>query len=145
MAHELSCSVACGIFPDQGSNPCPLHWQVDSQPLRHQRSPSKPLLYERKTDLSFKFPLSWTCYHLQLNLTGTDTKCHAEVQGPLLPLRRVEAHWIKAARWLRGERGLKSSLPSPFQAVTRAVFTRRLRCLRPCGRGKHCLESRLYS
>ena len=26
----LSCSEACGIFPDQGSNPCPLHWQVDS-------------------------------------------------------------------------------------------------------------------
>ena len=34
-----SCSVACGIFPDQGSNPCPLHWQADSQPLRHQGSP----------------------------------------------------------------------------------------------------------
>ena len=28
--HRLNCSVACGIFPDQGSNPCPLHWQVDS-------------------------------------------------------------------------------------------------------------------
>ena len=28
--HGLSCSAACGIFPDQGSNPCPLHWQVDS-------------------------------------------------------------------------------------------------------------------
>ena len=26
----LSCSAACGIFPDQGSNPCPLHWQADS-------------------------------------------------------------------------------------------------------------------
>ena len=26
----FSCSTACGIFPDQGSNPCPLHWQVDS-------------------------------------------------------------------------------------------------------------------
>ena len=25
--------------PDQGSNPCPLHWQADSQPLRHQGSP----------------------------------------------------------------------------------------------------------
>ena len=25
-----SCSTACGIFLDQGSNPCPLHWQVDS-------------------------------------------------------------------------------------------------------------------
>ena len=23
--HGLSCPSACGIFPDQGSNPCPLH------------------------------------------------------------------------------------------------------------------------
>ena len=30
MAHGLSCSAACGIFPDQGSNLCPLNWQVDS-------------------------------------------------------------------------------------------------------------------
>ena len=29
VAHGPSCSVACGIFPDQGSNPCPLHWQAD--------------------------------------------------------------------------------------------------------------------
>ena len=26
VAHGCSCSAACGIFPDQGSNPCPLHW-----------------------------------------------------------------------------------------------------------------------
>ena len=39
MAHGLSCSTACGIFPDQGSNPRPLHWQVDSQPLHHHGSP----------------------------------------------------------------------------------------------------------
>ena len=39
VAHGLSCSAACGIFPDQGSNPCPLPWQADSQPLRHQGSP----------------------------------------------------------------------------------------------------------
>ena len=32
-------SAACGIFPDQGSNPCPLQRQADSQPLRHQGSP----------------------------------------------------------------------------------------------------------
>ena len=38
VAHGPSCSVACGILPDQGSNPCPLHWQADSQPLRHQGS-----------------------------------------------------------------------------------------------------------
>ena len=40
VAHGPSCSTACGIFPDQGSNPCPLHWQADSQPLRHQGSPT---------------------------------------------------------------------------------------------------------
>ena len=40
VAHGPSRSVACGIFPDQGSHPCPLHWQADSQPLRHQGSPS---------------------------------------------------------------------------------------------------------
>ena len=30
VAHGLRCSVACGIFPDQGLNPCPVHWQADS-------------------------------------------------------------------------------------------------------------------
>ena len=39
VAHGPSCSAACGIFTDQGSNPCPLHWQADSQPLRHQGNP----------------------------------------------------------------------------------------------------------
>ena len=40
VAHGPSCSAACGILPDQGSNPCPLYWQADSQPLRHQGSPN---------------------------------------------------------------------------------------------------------
>ena len=39
VAHGPSRSAAHGILPDQGSNPCPLHWQADSQPLRHQGSP----------------------------------------------------------------------------------------------------------
>ena len=39
VAHGPSCSAACGIFPDQGSNPCLLHWQAGSQPLHHQGSP----------------------------------------------------------------------------------------------------------
>ena len=43
VAHGPSCSAVCGIFPDQGSNPCPLHWQADSQPLRHQGSPEKSI------------------------------------------------------------------------------------------------------
>ena len=40
VAHGPSCSAARGIFPDRGSNPCALHWQADSQPLRHQGSPT---------------------------------------------------------------------------------------------------------
>ncbi|XP_059850861.1 transmembrane protein 64 isoform X2 [Delphinus delphis] len=39
MAHGPCRSAACGIFPEQGTNPCPLHRQADSQPLRHQGSP----------------------------------------------------------------------------------------------------------
>ena len=29
VAQGLSCPKACGVFPDQGSNLCPLHWQAD--------------------------------------------------------------------------------------------------------------------
>ena len=53
VAHGPSCSEACGIFPDQGSNPCPLHWQADSQPLRHQGSPLRPFLTSGFAVMSF--------------------------------------------------------------------------------------------
>ena len=37
---ELSSpSASCGIFLDQGLNPCSLHWQADSHPLHHERGP----------------------------------------------------------------------------------------------------------
>lgn len=36
---RFSCPEACGIFPNQGWKLCPLHWQVDSLSLSHQRSP----------------------------------------------------------------------------------------------------------
>ena len=44
VVHGPSCSVACRILPNQGLNPRPPHWQADSQPLRHQGSPSRFLL-----------------------------------------------------------------------------------------------------
>ena len=40
----LVAPVACGIFLDQGSNPCPLHWQADSYPLCHWGSSFCPFL-----------------------------------------------------------------------------------------------------
>ena len=36
----LRCPAACGIFLEEGSNPCPLHCQADSYPLYHQGSPT---------------------------------------------------------------------------------------------------------
>ena len=69
VAHGPSCLAACGIFPDQGSNPCPLHWQADSQPLRHQGSPHSPFL---KTEIQDKQNTNFThkCQHpnKQMNL-----------------------------------------------------------------------------
>ena len=38
VVHGLSCSEACWILLDRGSNPCALHRQVDSHPLYHQES-----------------------------------------------------------------------------------------------------------
>ena len=39
VVHRLSCSMACTVFLDQGSNLCPLHWQVDFYPLYQQGGP----------------------------------------------------------------------------------------------------------
>ena len=38
-AHGPRCFAAYGIFLDQGSNQCPLHWQADSYPLYSQGIP----------------------------------------------------------------------------------------------------------
>ena len=42
--HIVGVPRACGISPEQGSNMCSLHWQMDSQPLDHQGSPRDHLL-----------------------------------------------------------------------------------------------------
>ena len=70
VAHRPSCSAARGILPDQGSNPCPLHWQADSQPLRHQGSPIVNIFMFSYLALSFKKILfsSYSVYSLVLNL-----------------------------------------------------------------------------
>ena len=54
MAHELSCSAACGITLAQGANTCLLQWQVNSLPLSHQGSLCDVLLL--KGSLPFHNP-----------------------------------------------------------------------------------------
>ena len=45
VVHRPGCSAACEIFLDRDSNPCPLHWWADSQPLRHRGSPRDTFLF----------------------------------------------------------------------------------------------------
>ena len=65
VAHEYSCSVACGVFPDQGSNPSLLHWQADALPLSYQGSPGLRFLGVF-LNLSIKLLKSWvmSAFHL---------------------------------------------------------------------------------
>ena len=68
VAHGLSRSAACGIFPDQGSNPCPLHWQADSQPLRRQGSPTMRFWYS-----------SLCMYKIALSCWSLNFKCISNI------------------------------------------------------------------
>ena len=73
VAHGPSCSAACGILPDQGPNPCPLHWQADSQPLRHQGSPA----------ISFygwqnQWCVVWRCSWPTCSTSAREKKCPVE-------------------------------------------------------------------
>ena len=76
VAHGPSCSAACGIFPDQGSNPCPLHWQADSQPLRHQGSPTSDNFLKGgcsanfETTSIFLYSVTLKCIDLSCTLNG---------------------------------------------------------------------------
>ena len=44
VGYGLSCSTVCGIFLDQGLDPCLLHWQMDSSPLSTREAPFARLL-----------------------------------------------------------------------------------------------------
>ena len=79
VAHGLSCSAACGIFPDQGSNPCPLHWQV-----RHQGRPR----FITCVDLSYCYPHPDTelfhC-HKRFLICATPLQSHPSYSHPHSP------------------------------------------------------------
>ena len=51
VVHGLSWSEACGIFLDQGSNPCLLLWQVDSLALHTRKAPRIDSFYPRISKL----------------------------------------------------------------------------------------------
>ena len=86
MVHGLSCSAACGIFLDQGLNPCPLHWQADSAP------PGKPLPVTFTVTTCAchpRHPSHCSPYHLSQSLSPLsplDRHHLSPVSSPALPI-----------------------------------------------------------
>ena len=71
VAHGPSCSAACGIFSDQGSNPCPLHRQADSQPLCHQGSPIVFLIVAFLTGVRWYLSVVLICISIMILMLST--------------------------------------------------------------------------
>ena len=80
VAHGLRCSMAHGIFLDQGSNPCTLCRQAGPQPRDYQGSPcyvcilgvslpSRNVSLMRKPAFIFIYLLSWCLIHSSCSMT----------------------------------------------------------------------------
>ena len=121
MVHGLSCSMACGIFPDQGSNPCLLHWQVDSLPLSH---------------LSTAFVKNTSCVPLG-NFTSSlrfDVRRGLGVPTLQIVLRAIQA--LRAPEVAPGRRpqlckGRRKTVLNPGPCVSVQVWTERTSPLLP--------------
>ena len=104
VAHGPSCSAACGIFPDQGSNPCALHWQADSQPLRHRGSPiySQTLIfhYVNKSQYSLSISL-WMAYKLLIFFTNTENNGRIFLCMPPVYMGETFSHVYTSKSWNR--------------------------------------------
>jgi len=70
VTQRFSCSTVCGIFLDQGSNLCPLHWLADSHPLCHQGSSKGHYCFFLKE----KHICLYNCNYLQLKFTAQPPK-----------------------------------------------------------------------
>ena len=77
VALTLSCSIACGVLPDQGSNLSPLRRWADSQPLEHEGNPEKEIykpLFQRPWSFQVTFRGA-----LRLSCPQTHSRHHGDV------------------------------------------------------------------
>ena len=103
VARGLGCSVACGIFPDQGLNPCLLHWRRTLS----QRAPREalPLGCEDERDSVkrlFTGPLGEVCCPAS-SVPAPRPAGPAQARPPLVSGRAAVPPW--------GAAGAAASLP----------------------------------
>ena len=67
--HKFSWPAVCGIFPDQGFNLCPLHWQADSLSLGHQGCLEIIFLYIISFNPHNKSGKSTHCLNFRMNIS----------------------------------------------------------------------------
>ena len=96
VAPRFSCSEACGVLPDQGSNLGPLRWRVGSYPLCHQGGPHTSLL--RK---SFCEQVMMCCVRGWLCSAWWGSTRHGLVLGP--GVEPATPKWSQDRQWCKRE------------------------------------------
>ena len=121
MVRGLSCSAACGIFPDQGLNLYPLNWQADSYPhsrareaqiprpsaatteawtpRAHALQQEKPPHGEAYAPDGLPWWLRWSGIHLQCRRPGFD---------------QCRGSWVRKIPWRREWQPTSEFLPGEF-------------------------------
>ena len=95
VAHGLSCSEAYGIFPDQGSNPCPRLWQVESYPLCHQGSPTELKEMEKEVKYTDSYPQDFPLILLGNTQLGSELAGRPELaEQNLLATELFSFAWV---------------------------------------------------
>ena len=94
-------AVTCGIFPDQESNQCLLHWQVDSLPVNHQGSPSGQFFFFFffllfSVYLGFPHVFTWIVKKSQALLQEEEEESEAAFSLGSYVLIFVDRQWLEA-------------------------------------------------
>ena len=92
VAHGPSCSAACEIFPDQGSNPCPLHWQADSARFNHCATREALQYFSSVADSLFR---DVSFHHHNLIIPGKKNKSNSSFFFPQIPGQLIHNYGVQ--------------------------------------------------
>ena len=89
VVQRFSCSKACEIFPDQGSNLCLLHWQANPLPLSHQGSFHSSVIYHSQdTETKCSLVDKWI------------KKLYIFIRWNIIQSLKNEEIWLFATTWM---------------------------------------------